>query len=459
MEFIAETTDTEYKISLEEEKPKSWLKSISAFANGLGGIVYFGIKDITHEIVGINNSENTISKISELIKAKISPMPKFTIGVVKIEDKDIIKIEVDTGVHTPYYYVNEGTKIAYIRIGNESVQCPDQILHELILKGTKSSYDAEISKYKFRDYSFTLLKATYKHETRKDFLDKYFVSFGLVDEESGNLTYAGVLLADECPLKHSKLVCTRWGGLTKASGLMDAIDDQEFQGNIIYLLKSGKDFIKRHNRVAFKKLPTKRENYPDYEERATTEILTNAIIHRSYLEIGSEVHIDIFDDRMDISSPGGMTDGSLIQNSDIVNIPSMRRNPIIASIFTRLDYMETRGSGFEKILEAVKNPDNAKFYSTHSYFIATLKNMNYGNELLNGAVNVGLNVGINVGLNNLENDILNHIKNNNKISAIELSRMLKISSRQVERIIGNLKERSFIERIGAKKTGYWKVIK
>lgn len=55
---------------------------------------------------------------------------------------------------------------------------------------------------------------------------------------------------------------------------------------------------------------------PDYPDRAVLECLVNALIHRDYMIAGSEVHIDIFDDRMEIYSPGGMMDGSLVQELD-----------------------------------------------------------------------------------------------------------------------------------------------
>ena len=70
--------------------------------------------------------------------------------------------------------------------------------------------------------------------------------------------------------------------------------------------------------------------YDDYNERAVTEILVNALIHRTYDIVGAEVHIDIFDDRLEVSSPGGMYDGTEIQKLNILDVPSKRRNPIIA---------------------------------------------------------------------------------------------------------------------------------
>ncbi len=72
---------------------------------------------------------------------------------------------------------------------------------------------------------------------------------------------------------------------------------------------------------------------PDYAERAITEALVNALIHRDYLAMGSEVHIDMFDDRLEITSPGGMFGGVNIQDQDISHIKSDRRNPIICFFY------------------------------------------------------------------------------------------------------------------------------
>ena len=135
--------------------------------------------------------------------------------------------------------------------------------------------------------------------------------------------------------------------------------------------------------VRFVKEAQYRVDKPDYAERAVTEILVNALIHRDYIVLGSEVHIDMFDDRVEITSPGGMFGGGSIQEYDIYSIRSMRRNPVIADLFHRMKYMERRGSGLRKIVsETEKLPGytdtyKPEFSSTATDFRVILKNVNY----------------------------------------------------------------------------------
>lgn len=179
------------------------------------------------------------------------------------------------------------------------------------------------------------------------------------------------------------MFCTRWNGLEKGSIYDDAIDDKEFEGNLIYLLQNTSDFIRTNSKVRFAKTATERIDKPDYAERAITETLVNALIHRDYLIMGSEVHVDMFDDRLEITSPGGMFCGINVQDQEINNIKSERRNPIIADLFHRMRYMERRGSGLRKIInETAKLPGYTEeyrpaFYSTPTSFTVVIKNVNY----------------------------------------------------------------------------------
>ena len=108
--------------------------------------------------------------------------------------------------------------------------------------------------------------------------------FGLADKE-GYLTNAGRLLADQHIVYNSRVFCTRWNGLDKGSIFDDAVDDKEYEGNLIYLLKSGTEFVRNNSKVRFEKKAQYRVDKPDYSERAVTEALVNALIHLSLIHI------------------------------------------------------------------------------------------------------------------------------------------------------------------------------
>ena len=122
---------------------------------------------------------------------------------------------------------------------------------------------------------------------------------------------------------------------------------------------------------------------PDYADRAVTEALVNALIHRDYIVRGSEIHIDMYDDRLEIQSPGGMFEGKPIQDCNINTVGSVRRNPVIADLFHRMKFMERRGSGLRKIVsETEKLPGyteelKPEFHSSGTDFRVVLKNANF----------------------------------------------------------------------------------
>ena len=380
-DFIGEATEYDKKEMLEERKPRSWLKSVSAFANGIGGALIFGVSD-DGSLVGLLDARGISEKISEIIKTKMDPIPQVVMENHTEDQKDFIILKVLPGQETPYYYVADGNHVAYVRIGNESVPADAAALKRLVLRGANMTYDSVVSSFMLQDFSFTKLRSVYRMRTGAELTASDFISFELADE-SGKLTNAGALLADESPMRHSRLFCTRWYGLDKASGVMEALDDKEYSGSLVSLLQNGIEFVKNNTKKRWKKTGTGRVEMPEYPEQAVHEALVNALIHRDYLEIGSEVHIDIFDDRMEIYSPGGMFDGSIVQNLDTDHVASKRRNPVIADIFSRMHFMERRGSGFRKIKADYRRAMNYRdeieplFRSTPTSFFVTLYNLNY----------------------------------------------------------------------------------
>ena len=379
--LIGETTEYDKKEAVETKRPKSWCKTVSAFANGYGGVLIFGVAD-DDNIVGLDDAKHDAEAISDIIKNRIDPMPQVHLSYQNYGDKTIILLKVAAGTEPPYYYKADGQLIAYIRMGNESVPASTHHLRELILRGANMAYDNLPSSFKVENMAFTKLRSVYKQRTGNDFIDTDFVSFGLVTDD-GRLTNAGALLADETPIRHSRVFCTRWNGIDKAGGVIDAIDDEEYSGSLIILLQEAYNFVLRHRQKAWKKTADSRIELPDYPDRAVLEGLVNALIHRDYLEVGSEVHVDIFDDRLEIYSPGGMIDGTIGENIDWLNVSSKRRNPTLADVFGRLRYMDRRGSGFRKIIDDYQNSQAyvgskcPRIISKHGEFSLILPNLNY----------------------------------------------------------------------------------
>lgn len=458
-DIIGEATEYDKKRALEEKKPKSWCKSVSAFANTFGGALIFGISD-DDQVVGLEDHKGDADKISETIKTRLDPIPEFKLRFHKTEDgKVLVILDVYKGDETPYYYSGDGVLEAYVRVGNESVKATAIELKRLVLRGKNTTYDSQNSTYKVEDYAFSKLKERYKKWTGNSFDDKDLISFGLVNEQ-GELTNAGALLADESPIFCSRLFCTRWNGLNKSGGALDALDDAEHSGSVISLIENGEAFIKRNCKMKWRKTANSREEMPEYVERSYHEALVNALAHRDYLVNGSEVHIDIYDDRMEIYSPGGMPDGSMIQDRDPLTVPSTRRNPVLADIFNRLGYMERKGSGFGKIISGYEfqiNYNESKrpsFRSDRYEFTVVMPNLNYdvpqnfeGNETMSESMSESMS--------ELERTrmqiILHYLDTNKEINSSIAAKLLKAEIKTASRLLSKAAKLDILKSYGKTK--------
>ena len=225
--------------------------------------------------------------------------------------------------------------------------------------------------------------------------------------------------------------------------------------------------------------------------------------------LDGEVHIDIYDDRVELVSPGAMSDGTQIQDRDIYNVPSIRRNPVIADMFTQLDYMEKRGSGLRKMRELTEKlpnflPGKEPLYKTEaSSFFTTFYNLNWGENgripveevadrvnstLKKYPVNEGASerkFGVNeksserkFGVSEKSSEkrfgvkgedaskrvsrtgqkIIDLVISDPSITAEAMSVKIGVSKRAVEKNIKELRERGILVHEGSDKAGYWRII-
>lgn len=453
-ELISECTEYDFKLMLEERRPKSWLKSVSAFANGLGGSLFLGIDD-DGSVKGVADVQHVCEIISAKIRDYMDPLPEIEMIPHKNDEGlNILQLKVNPGNYTPYYYVGDGQRVAFVRVGDESIPATAEHMVRLVLKGSNKTYDSLVTDYRQDDNTFIILANEFKKRTEYDWDKKYLLSFGLVTG-NGYLTNAGALFSDDCPLCQSRLYCTRWAGKDKS----DAINDAEFTGNVIMLLRESMNFVKSNTRKGWEKLPNGRKNKPEYAERAVLEAMVNHFIHRDYTVIGGEVHLDIYDDRLTVTSPGGMYNGQIIQNLDIANVSSERRNPILANVMAQLDYMEKRGSGLTRICNETKALDGYKDELKPQFNSSSVQFQ----TIIYASVDV-TNVGDDVGdvseikLTERQKKIVNLIIQQPSVTAKHMSEILSVSSRTVERELSTLKDKGVLIREGKDNDGVWLVV-
>ena len=375
--LITECTAYDFKLMLEENRPKSWLKSVSAFSNGFGGSLFYGVNN-EGVVKGLDDVQHVCEAISAAIRDHMDPLPDMEMIPLEVEGLRILQLKVNEGHYTPYYYVGDGQRIAFVRMGDESLPATAEQMIRLVLKGSNRTFDSLRTDKRKEDHSFVMLANTFKERTGQDWDKKYLLSFGLVTDD-GYLTNAGALFADDCWLSQSRLYCTRWDGLEKG----DALNDAEFKGNVLLLLREAMAFAKASTRKGWEKLPNGRKNKPEYAERAVLEACVNHFIHRDYTVMGGEVHLDIYDDRIVATSPGGMYSGQQVQDVPIEEISSNRRNPVLADVMAQLDYMEKRGSGLKRIcnetmaLDGYRDELKPVFKSSPSQFITVIYSVEY----------------------------------------------------------------------------------
>ena len=452
-----ESQNVEYKRSWHDD----YLRWVCGFANAKGGALWIGIDD-DKSIVGVSGAKKLMEDIPNKIKDLLGIV--VDVSLVKRQKQDVIKIVVPVS-DFPVAYRGE----YHYRTGSTKQQLTGFALTQFLFHKMHLSWDAveTINRLPSRKFTFKRLKYRFEQRVHKTVKNSDLISYGLITKD-GILTNAGALLTDDCPIPQSRLFCTRWLGLDKAA---DSAASRKEQGNILELLDMAEGFIRVQTNKGWVKRPTERDNYPDYPERAVTESLVNAFIHRDYTISGSEVHVDIFDDRIEIMSPGGMPDGSLVQELDVLNVPSDRRNGVLADVFDRLDYMEREGSGFKKIVGAYSsdvshNPKSLspKFYSAVGCFVVTLPNLNGSQEssqessMKSSMKENGVNEKVNEKVNERQRKIIAIVADNPYITQSDLVSKLGISLVHVNKNMKKLQGLGIIRRVGPDKGGHWEVI-
>jgi len=411
-----EDTQNEFKRIIEEGKSEDsgkskeigWLKTIAAFANTFGGTLYIGVDNNTHKIISLDHdaADKTIMMINRQIKQRIEPSISYSIDTIPIKEAEkstryILKISVEKNTILPVTLHEENLLGIYIRsYGSSLLATPEQI-RELILLSDNNPFDQPFTEEIFDKNNFKQIFDLYKERNESELTEKALISAGFINSDK-KLSKGAHLFSDNYKNERTKIVCTVWPEITKGSSIVLA--SEEFEGNLIDSIKFATHFIQSHSVTGFKKVDESRIDYFSYPARSITEGIVNAIAHRNYFIQGSQIEINMFKDRLEITSPGALLGVVALQKEkNISSIIPRRRNEVICNILEYLRYMESKGSGFDKIEQdyAGKGESFKPFISSNgNSFTLTLPNLTYSNGVIdeNSIPNINVN-GIVTGKN------------------------------------------------------------
>jgi len=340
--------------------------AVTAFANSGGGTVYIGVSD-NGDVIGLKNAQDDLLSVDNALRDGIKPdVTMFTQSRIEtVDGKDIIVIDVQSGVNRPYYVAGKGMRPegVYIRRNAASIPATDTAIRKMIRETDGGSYE----KLRSVEQNLTFMSAEAEFAKRN-------VSFGAaqmttmgISTSDGIYTNLGLLLSEQC-------VHTIKAAVFQDNTQQIFKDRREFEGSLFRQLNDAYDYLDLHNQTQAtfdKLLRLDRRCYP---ETALREALLNAVIHREYATSGS-VFLKIYSDRVEFISPGGLVFG--IEIDDIMSGYSVCRNVNLAAVFYRLQLIEAYGTGILKIFGAYKSaPKQPKIDITPNVFKLTLPNMN-----------------------------------------------------------------------------------
>ena len=326
---MKETKTLEFK---ETTETNSFLKTVSAFANYSDGKIIFGVCD-DGTIKGIDHPEEACLNLENKINDSIKPIPFYTL---EINDDNTITMEVKKGIYTPYFYRGK----AYKRNDTATIEIDRLELNRLVLEGMNQTYEEQVSSK--QDLSFLQLEKELSEKLGTDKITADILkTLGLMKHDKYN--NAAALIADRNEYLGIDIV--RFG--KNINELMNRSMCDNI--SIFQMYHHAMEFYEMY--YIYEKIEgSKRVRKELIPSQAYREALANALVHRLW-DINSRIRISMFEDRIEISSPGGLPsdlDEEEYLNGQISNL----RNPIIGNIFFRLDYIEMFGSGIKRIKAA-----------------------------------------------------------------------------------------------------------
>ena len=485
-----ECETVEFKEDIPSDKDK-YVKTAVAFANGRGGKLVFGVKDKTWEIIGFSSDEIFQKKDSIASSIYDSTEPHIVpyIDVVSVENKQIIVVTVNKCSSKPCCIRKEGPDNGtYIRVGGTTRQADYPLVREMQIEGLNRSYDSlqapgtitekEINKLCRRMYKHALelcLTEQRVKEQRKVTVNQ-LLSWKIIYESDGQFfpTNAWYLLnGDLKEYPFAKIQCAVFKGTDRSIFLTK----KDIEGPIDQQIEDAMLFVMEHLDEGSRIDGLYRKDYYELPLDSIREMVSNAVCHRSYLASAC-VQVAIYDDRLEVSSPGGLCEDLTIEK--ILKGQSRVRNHAIAEAFRYMHINEHWGSGMPRILResrqyGLKDPEIIDLGSVFriSLFRKDFEVDHYGVidprerrnvyaasvEASNETRNDNASDNGNDNRSDNEKRILEAIKQKNNATLDDISERTGLPRATAYRWINKLIASGKLVRVGATKNGYWQILK
>jgi ATP-dependent DNA helicase RecG len=436
-------------LEFKQQPPKGeqLAKTLIAFANTSGGKLIIGVDD-ERQILGIEDDEfELMDRIASIIHDLCMPTLLPNIYLETVQNQTLLIIQVYRGSQIPYSLKNKPREHGvYVRLGASNRLASVEMIHELERQRLHQSFDEQIAwDQTLISLDLTPLLQAFE-QAGKPLTDTTGAinwprlrTLKLIRTEQGKdyPTHGLMILLglyDQVEIK-----CSRFKGTTMAIFL----DKKEYSGDLFQQLANTETFIKNHLHLRAEILGLQRTETYEIPIPAIREALTNAVVHRDYSNAGRDIKVGIYDDMVNIVSPGGLPNGLTLKEA--LTGRSEIRNRVLARIFRELGYIEQWGSGMARIREyctqAGNQPpdiqENGDFIDIEFH-----RTPPHPEEK-----------------SSEKSSLLTLIESNPKASAKILAEALGITSRAVEKQISQLKKQGKLQRIGPAKGGHWKVMK
>ena len=435
----------EFKQSIPS-KAKEITEEVCAFANASGGVLILGVDD-NNAIIGVSFDNTKRSKIQDALN-QISPNLSCNIYTVKIDDKELVIIEVPSGENKPYVlsgaiYVRQGPnsqKLTTVEEMRDFFQQADKIYFD---EAPCKEFDYEKNISKENLLEFRTLSGLSKSIANQ----QIFENLRLFTKDGYFKNGAVLFFANNPEYFFEKAVirCVAFTGNDKRF----IEDDKIISGPLYQQYKQSIVWLKRKLNLSYDiegAGSQPRKEILEIPETVLKEAIINALAHRDYYEKGGRITIEVFDDRVEISNPGGLVSG--IPKNEFGK-RSLSRNPLIFGLFERIRMVEQIGSGIHRMRDLMSEANLAlPVFNTEGVFTVSLKRPIDFTKWVDKWVDK---------LTENRIKILKEIHQNNKISKRELETKIGISATAIDNNLNFLKNINLLERQGTAKTGYWKI--